>query len=296
MPNLAWSNGRFVPPAELTLSFADAGFVSATTVTDYCRTYHQRLFRWPDHLARFRRDCDAIGIPLPYSDTELTNAAGQLVAGRAATTGEEVSLITFASPGPIGYLLGDDANGPPTVAMHTLPLPRVRYRRYFAVGVTLRVVGVLPSDPGGIVPFGVKHRSRLHWHLAARAAREFPGAVAVLTDQHGHAADTAVGTVLTVADGVVIRPPRGAVLDGISAGLVSELCGKVGVPYAEATLDYRALPPGVTEMMLTGSAFGLAGVRSFDGRDYDWPGPVFRRLLAAWNDLVGLDIARQFLD
>jgi hypothetical protein len=26
-----------------------------------------------------------------------------------------------------------------------------------------------------------------------------------------------------------------------------------------------------------------------------WPGPVFQRLLAAWNGEVGLDIAGQFL-
>ena len=293
---LAWFNGRFVPPAELTLSFADSGFVSATTVTDFCRTYHHRLFRWPDHLSRFRRDCEALSIPLPYSDADLTVPAAQLVARAVEFASDEFAVITFATPGPIGYLAGNDTNGPPTIGMHTFPLPRGRYRRFFAEGVNLRVVGVLPADPTSILPAGVKHRSRLHWHMAAQVARNDPGAVAVLTDQHFHAADTAIGTVLAVADGMVIRPPRGRVLEGISVGVVKELCGRLGIQFAEVDLDYRDLPAGVTEMLLTGTAFGLAGVKSFDGRTFDWPGPIFRRLVAAWNDLVGLNIERQILD
>jgi hypothetical protein len=26
----------------------------------------------------------------------------------------------------------------------------------------------------------------------------------------------------------------------------------------------------------------------------EWPGPVFRKLLAAWSDLAGVDVERQF--
>jgi hypothetical protein len=31
-------------------------------------------------------------------------------------------------------------------------------------------------------------------------------------------------------------------------------------------------------------------------RSFEWPGPVFRQLLDAWSDLVGVDIAKQFTD
>src|ERR1043165_5412005 len=100
---LAFLNGRFVPTAELVLSPADAGFVFAATATDFCRTYGGRLFRWPDHVARLRRDCAPLGIPLPYPDAELTAAAERLVAHNYA--GDELALVTFATPGPLGYLL-----------------------------------------------------------------------------------------------------------------------------------------------------------------------------------------------
>ncbi len=287
---LAFLNGRFVPASELTLSFADAGFVSAVTVTDFCRTYRGRLFRWADHLARFRHDCEALRIPVALSDAELTAAAERLVRENAA--GEELAVVTFATPGPIGYLLGESANGPPTLGMHTFPIPRERYRRFFSEGITLAVAGAHVS---GIVPAAVKHRSRLHWWLAEQSVRAaHPGAVAVVLDDAG-VADTAIGTVLGVVGGTVVAPPAGRVLAGVSVQVVRELCAAETIPFVEEALDFRAFPQEVSEVMLAGSGFGLAGVRSLAGvRTFAWPGPVYGRLLAAWSAAVGVDLAGEF--
>jgi branched-chain amino acid aminotransferase len=285
---LAFLNGRFVPAAELVLSAADAGFVFAATATDFCRTYAGRPFRWPDHLARLRRDCAALGIPLPYPDAELTAAAERLVAHNA--DGGELALVTFATPGTLGYLLGVSDDGPPTVGMHTFPLPLHRYRRFFTDGVTLAVAG---SAPDGIVPAFVKHRSRLHWWLAGRAVSE-PGAVPVLLGPDD-APDTAIGSVLAVAGGTVIRPEPGTGLEGVSLQVVGELCEKLGLRFVTGRIDLR--DSGVSEVLLTGSGFGVAGVRRVLGpageRGFAWPGRVVKRLLAAWSELVGVDVEAQ---
>ena len=133
------------------------------------------------------------------------------------------------------------------------------------------------------MPAGVKHRSRLSWYLAERAVN--PGEVAVLLDDYG-SPDAAVGSVLAVVAGGVVRPPAGRVLEGVTLGVVAELCGGMRVPYSEGAIDFRALPAGVTELMLAGSGFGLAAVASFDGRPFPAPGPVTARLLAAFDELV----------
>ena len=232
---IAYLNGQFVPPSKLTLSAADAGFVSGATVTDFCRTYRHRLFRWPDHLARFRRDCAACHVPLPCPDAELTAAADRLVAHNAQLLAEpdDLALITFATPGPPGYMTGRTENGPPTVGMHTFPLPVARYRRFFTEGVTLEVVGSLPTG----LPVEAKHRSRLHWWLADRAVRE-PGAVPVLLAPDG-SPDTAVAGVLALRDGTLLRSPAGSVLESVSVGVVRELCDRLGLPFAEVVPDPR---------------------------------------------------------
>src|SRR5947207_1706177 len=133
---LAYLNGRFVPLAAAALPLSDAGFVSGATVVDNARTFRHRIFRWQDHLARFRRDCAACYVPLEATDEQLTATAEELVSHNAKLLprGGELQLVTFATPGPLGFYLGEVNNGPPTLGMATYPLPFARYRRFFTEG------------------------------------------------------------------------------------------------------------------------------------------------------------------
>jgi len=318
---LAYLNGRFVPFTGAALPLNDAGFVSGATVVDNARTFRHKLFRWPDHLVRFRRDCDACYVPLETTDAELTAAAEELVAHNAKllpATGE-LQLVTFATPGPLGFYLGDSATGPPTLGMTTYPLPFARYRSFFTEGVTLAVAGFQASDSADILPPEVKHRSRLVWHVAEKKLSDpeshfhvgTPGAVPVVLSHHG-VGDTAIGSILVVTDGKVIQADYGTVMDSVSVKVVGTLCEALGLPFDSEPLDMRGLAnpnlhrppdPSVTrasELLLAGTGFCLAGVRRFasgkNSRTYDWPGPVFQKLLAAWSDLVGVDIAKQFTE
>ncbi len=321
---LAYLNGRFLPFAEAALPLHDAGFVSGATVVDNARTFRHTLFRWPDHLARFRRDCAACYVPLDATDEHLTATAEELVAHNAKLLppGGELQLVTFATPGPLGFYLGEADNGPPTLGMVTYPLPFARYRRFFTEGVTLAVAGMQSSHYHDLLPPRVKHRSRLHWHIAARTLTDpdsdlrwqltppatDPSVVPVVFNCA--AADTAIGSVLAVLGDTVVAQDALHVQDSISARVVRELCATVGLKSGDATIEMgpfarppfpeeeRAKYPQPSELLLAGTGFSLAGVRRFGCRDrfrdYTWPGPVFRRLLAAWSDLVGVDIAKQF--
>ena len=282
---IAFRNGRLVPQHELALSYADAGFVAGTTITDYCRTSGQKLFRWPDHLGRFRGDCAVCGIALDYSDAELTVAAGEILAAQFPLhpPGTEFAVITFATPGPFGSMIGGDENGPPTVGMHAFPVPLERYRRFFDEGAVLEIVGVLPQVEGGIVPHSVKHRSRLHWSLAAQR-RTAPENVPVLLDQFGGAPDTAIASVLAVVDGAVTRPERGTVLESIGLKIAGEKCRESGLAFAEFGGDWRAHFARATEVLICGSAFGIAGVRQVGVGEYRWPGDVLKELAKVWWD------------
>ena len=214
---LAYLNGRFVPFAGAGLPLHDAGFVSGATVVDNARTFRHRLFRWPDHLARFRHDCRVCYVPLEASDQQLTATAEELVAHNAKLLppGGELQLVTFATPGPLGFYLGEATNGPPTLGMVTYPLPFARYRPFFTEGVTLAAVGMHGVGSESVLPPTVKHRSRMFWHIADHKAREQTGnptALAILLGPTGALTETSIANFLAVIDGVVISPPRETVL------------------------------------------------------------------------------------
>jgi branched-chain amino acid aminotransferase len=302
---LAYLNGRLRPFAEAALPLHDAGFVSGATVVDNARTFRHKLFRWPDHLARFRRDCDTCFVPLEATDDQLTAAAEELVAhnARLLPPGGELQLVTFATPGPLGVYLGDAANGPPTLGMVTYPLPFARYRRFFTEGAILAVVGGPVFRGADVLPPTVKHRSRMFWHVADHKARVLAGHSAALAIPLGAGitlTETSIANFLSVVDGGIVSPPPETVLDGISLRVTRELCQGLGIPVSTAVIRPPDLQ-SLTEAILTGTGFCVAGVREVCSSwkpvtRLNWPGPVFRKLLAAWSDLVGVDIEKQFTD
>jgi branched-subunit amino acid aminotransferase/4-amino-4-deoxychorismate lyase len=298
---LAYLCGRFLPVSEASLSIADAGLVFGAAVTDFCRTFRHRLFRWDSHVARFRRDCQACFVPLPASDEELTAIAVRLVEHNTALLppGGELALVSFATPGPLGVYSGvPGQDGPPTLGLHTFGLSFARYRRFFTEGASLVLAGRHGSEEDDLAPPHVKHRSRLHWWRADRLLQKRtdvpPGSLALLADGNGRLTETAIGNLLVVRNGIVHTPPVGRVLDGISLRVVRELCDEMGIAVVEAPLMPGDLAVA-SEAMLCGTAFCLAGVSRFDGQAIPWPGPLTQRLLAAWSAKVGVDIVAQML-
>jgi len=296
---IVYLNGAFIPQSRAALSLHDTGFVLGATVTDLCRTFRHQLYRWDDHLARFRRSCQAAFLTLPLNDIDLTARAQELVAHNTALLKpvQDSALVLFITPGPVGYYLGEEGgagSGPVTFGMHTFPLPFPRYRPLLEHGATLVVPQIRQVSPTSVDPH-VKQRSRMHWWLADRQAQQLqPGSIALLLDENGHITETAAANILIVRGDTVLSPRRERILQGISLMIVRELCGELKVPFAEADLAPEDVLAG-SEAMLTSTPYCIAGVRSLNGQKIPWPGPIYRRLQAAWSERVGVDIAAQIL-
>jgi branched-subunit amino acid aminotransferase/4-amino-4-deoxychorismate lyase len=293
MEPLALLNGVLLPQTQAALALNDAGFVFGATVTDLCRTFGRRPYRWRAHLDRFRNSSTAAHIPVTYSDAQITAWADELIAHNA-TTGE-LAIVLFATPGPVGYYLGQPGgvgDAAPTFGMHTFPLPLARYRGLIEQGARL-VVPSVRQVPADCVDPRIKQRSRMHWWLADRAVRDVqPGAQALLLDTDGGVTETAAANFLIVRAGTVVSPPREQILGGISLGVVEELCGRLGI-----VMDFR--PIGLAEAlradeaMLASTPYCLAGVSEINGTRLAWPGGVMRRLIEAWSENVDMDIHGQ---
>jgi branched-chain amino acid aminotransferase len=299
---LAYLNGRFLPQSEAHLTLHDAGFVWGATVTDLCRTFAHRPFRLPDHLRRFRQSCELAYIPLNLSADELTAIAEQIVAHNAALVppGGDLAIVFFATPGPIGYYLGEPGgpgDGPPTLGVHTFPLPFARYHRLIRDGAVL-VVPATRHVPVDCVDPRIKQRSRISGWIADQEARQIePNASALLLDADGFVTETVAANFLLVGDGAVLSPPRDAILNGVSLQVVEELCGALDIPFVETPLNLEDCR-NAEEVMLAGTSYCLAGVRLLAAQAKSFrysPGPIRRRLLDEWSRRVGVDIEQQIL-
>lgn len=296
---LAYLNGRFLLQTEVLLPLNDIGFVMGVTATDLCRTFRHRLFRLPDHLRRFRQSCRLAQIAQIISDKELTTVAEELVRHNASLLQprQDLALVLIATPGPVGYYLGQDGgagDGSPTLALHTFPLPFKRYARFFREGAVLAVPSVRQVPSFSVDP-RIKQRSRMHWWLAQREVdRTAAGSIALLLDDQGYITETAAANVLIVRKGEVLSPPRTHILEGVTLQVTQELCGRLSIPFREQPLGL-ADALAADELLLCSTPYGLAGVQKLNETLCAWPGPVYSRLRSAWDTEVGIDIEQQIL-
>lgn len=296
--SLAYFNGRMLPQSQAVLPLYDAGLIFGAVATDLVRTFRFRPFRLADHLARFRRSCHAACIPQPVADEEIAEIAQRLVSHNAALfqPTQDLAVVMFATPGPVHHYGGLAAEGeaPPTLILHTFPLPFHRYVRYLREGVRL-VIPHVRHVPAACVDPRIKQRSRLHWWLADQEAQQADaGSMALLLDADGHVTETASANLVVVHGNTAVIPPRGSVLGGVSLTVVEELCGELGIAFTERPLTPYDVA-NADEVLVTCTSFCLAGVSRVNGRPIPWPGPLFERLVRAWNARVNLDVHAQIL-
>jgi branched-subunit amino acid aminotransferase/4-amino-4-deoxychorismate lyase len=248
------------------------------------------------HLRRLFASLDVVGIDPGISQDDFAAIGNELLARnrKRLDPDDDMGLAMFVTPGAYPTFAPPDAAGP-TVCLHTYPVPFHRFAHLYAQGDALAVPAVR-QVPAECWPRKLKCRSRMHYYLADRQARQIdPASRALLLDEHGHVTEATTASLLIVEPGPVLVSPRHEnILPGISVGVVAELAGQLAIPFVERDLK-PADVAAADEVLLAGTTPCVLPVVRFDGLPVaaGLPGEVFRRLLAAWSEMVGVDILAQ---
>jgi branched-chain amino acid aminotransferase len=297
---LAYLNGRLIPATRAVVPVYDGGFVQGTTVAEQLRTFGGQLFRLEQHLHRLADSLDMVGVSPEVSLAELAQAAQDLTRHNHALlhAGDDLGLSIFVTPGPYPTMaeIAEEAGAhAPLVCMHTYPLPFSVWADKYVRGQTLVVTDVEQVSPRCWPP-ALKCRSRMHYYLADRkAARQRPGARALFLDHAGFVLEASTASVFMYRrDEGLVSPPAEKILPGVSLMAVTELAGQLGVPCIHRDFTVAELGDA-DEVMLCSTSPCVWPVLELDGRPIAGgrPGLMFEQLLAAWSQLVGLDIRRQ---
>jgi branched-chain amino acid aminotransferase len=283
-------NGAWIPNSELHISPDDAGFLLGATVTERLRTFSGEVFRLAEHLDRLRNSLKIVGLDSDKIGHQVAAAIPEFLRRNQPLIepGDDWSIIAFATPGAAG-------SGRPTVCVHGYPLPFKSWASQYETGVPV-IVSQIRQLPPNCVPPELKCRSRMHFYLADReAAAKKPGARALLLDQDGFIAEATTANVVVYRENEgFVSPPHDNILSGVSLGVVQELAARIEVPFISRRLTVDEFCSADGAMLTSTSICALPiiecnGHPIADGK----PGPTYRRLLSVWNDLVGLDIAKQ---
>jgi branched-chain amino acid aminotransferase len=295
-------NGKMVPASEAHLAIYDAGVVQGVTVTEMTRTVHRRPYRLDDHLDRLFRSLRYTRMDIGLSKAELTAISQELIDhnARLLDADDDLGLVHFVTAGEhptYAWMSGRPVRTTPTVCAHTFALPFELWARKMQSGAHLVTPSIRHVPPQCCDP-KMKYRSRMHYYLAEQEARLVdPEAGALLLDLAGNVTETAAANFLMVEHGTIVSPTLVNTLPGVSRATVIELAGQLGIPFVERDIQVFSVL-NADEAFTASTPYCLLPVTRVNGVPIGdgQPGPIFRRLLAAWSREIGLDVEKQIIE
>jgi branched-subunit amino acid aminotransferase/4-amino-4-deoxychorismate lyase len=299
---LVYLSGNLLPASQAHIAIFDAGVVLGATVTEMTRTFNLQPFRLEQHIERLQRSLRYTRMDTGLTSAEFLRISHEIIEhnSRLLPPGGELGMVHFVTAGEYptyAGMAGRAARTSPTVCIHTFPMPFELWVKKFRLGAHLVTPAVRHVPPQCYDP-KMKYRSRMHYYLADKEAQLVdPEAAALLLDLQGNITETSGANFLIVERGTIVSPTTVNTLPGISRGMVIELAGKLGIPFVERDLQvYNVI--NADEAFTTSTPYcvlpvtRINGLPIADGR----PGPIFRRLIEAWGQAVGIDIERQMIE
>jgi branched-subunit amino acid aminotransferase/4-amino-4-deoxychorismate lyase len=294
---LAYLDGRWLPLREAAVSVLDGGFVQGTTVAEQLRTFRGRLFELPAHLARLAQSLAIIGLTPPQPLEEIGQIATELAEQNAKLLepDDDQNVTIFVTPGPYPAYADVAGRRGPTLGIHTQPLPFWQWAEKYETGERL-IVSEVRQVPAACWPSELKCRSRMHYYLADRQARQRDArARALLLNERGLVTEASTANVLLVRRGEgLVSPRKDDILPGVTMAVVASLARRLGMPWVERDVTVADVV-SAEEVLLCSTSPCVLPVAFVDGRPIGEgvPGPVWRQLIAAFSEQVGLDIVAQ---
>lgn len=295
---IAYFNGDFVPLSQAKLDPFDRGVLMSDSVFDATRTFDGRLFRMRDHLERLFRSFQFMRMDPGLNIEECAEIWEEVTRLNEPLRGSgDFQVRQFVTRGK-SALLGQQGNVSetmtPTVIVTALNIDFTRYAANYDTGAHVVFPSTRAYHTTSVEP-KVKTYNRMNFVMAQLEAEDIdPNSWPVLLDQSGNIAEGVGGNLFIAADGVLKTPKSSTILKGISRQVVFELAAQLGIPVVEEDLQpYDAYT--ADEAFLTTSTYCVLPVSPIDKRHLRAavPGPISQRLLAAWSEMVGVDIVGQ---
>ena len=297
--HLVYINGALVPRDEAKISVFDSAVMLGDTVTESTRTFAHQPFKLEQHIARLYRSLKVARINPGMTPDEMVELSLRVLETNLHLLAhrEDCWLVHNISRGM--SVAGADPTiqrSPATVIVFTQPMILTDWARFYVEGCHA-VTPVSRAMPGQALDARIKNRSRMAYTLAEIEVKLIdPQAQGVLLDIDGNIAENKGGNFFIVADGVLKTPTTRNALAGVSRATVLELAAQLGIlaqetdiqPYDVYTAD---------EAFFTSTPYCIMPATRFNGLPVGdgQVGPIARRLLAAWSELVGVDIVAQGL-
>ena len=276
-------NGKLVPESASAVSALDRGLLLGDGLFETMRTADSQVLQWQRHWERLCAGAGVIGLALPWTATDLSDAIRQTLHANDLCAATVRLTITRGGSAARGLL--PPAGIRPTLIIRATPFVPYSDRLYRS-GMSVVVSRKVRRNE--LSPLSrVKSLCYLDNIVARQEAAETGADEALLLNTQGNVACATTANVFTVRAGRLYTPPvaDGALPGTVRALVCAELAPRIGCDVSETHLAGSALREA-DEVFLTNALMGIMPVCAIDGRRVGAgaPGPITRKLQTAYAE------------
>ena len=290
---ITYHNGEWTPRSEVKVDLADRGFWVGDAVFDVARTFGGKSFRMKEHVERLYRSLKYARIDSGLSLDEMIDVSEEIIQRNEHLRGEfgDWHVWQAVTRGVGGF---HELPERATVIIQCLPVPFKQYADLYRAGAHAVIPKTRSYSHQSLDP-KVKHYSRMNFNLAEMEVRDVdPEGWALLTDERGNLTEGTGYNFFLVTNGTIRTPADSTVLQGVSRGAVMDLARQLNIPIVEEDLQPYDLYTA-DEAFFSTTPWCVLPITKADNRQVadGKPGPISQQLMAAWSEMVGMDIVDQ---
>ena len=274
-------NGELIERKDASIDVEDRGYQFGDGIYEVIRVYNGKMFTAAEHLERFQRSAENIGMNVSYSIGELTALLQQLIEKNSLELGiVYMQMSRGISPRNHAF---PAAETKPTLVAYTREMARPEKNMQTGVKAMLTEdIRWLRCD--------IKSLNLLGNLLAKQKAVE-SGCFEAIQHRGETVTEGSSSNILIVKDGKVLtHPANNLILNGITRMQLEQICVNNNIPFEERTFTMNEMLLA-DEVIMTSTTSEVMPVCEIDGKvvNEGVPGSVTQRL----QELFTAEIEKQ---
>ncbi|WP_312469936.1 D-amino-acid transaminase [Neobacillus sp.] len=274
-------NGKMIARSEAKVDVEDRGYQFGDGVYEVIRVYNGKMFTAKEHLKRFVKSSESIGIYIPYTIDQLTESLEELIEQNKLHLGTIYMQIT-RGVAPRNHAF-PTADVTPTLVAYTKEVARPEDSLNSGVKtIIMEDIRWLRCD--------IKSLNLLGNLLAKQKAAD-EGCFEAIQHRGQDVTEGSSSNVFIVKNGVVItHESNNLILKGITKDVILQVCTDNNVQVEERTFTLEELEQA-DEVFLSSTTSEVMPIVEIDGKKVKegLTGPVTRKL----QELFEREIAKQ---
>lgn len=276
-----WLDGELIDESEAKISVFDHGLLYGDGIFEGIRFYNGRVFRLVEHVERLFMSARAILLQMPWTQQEVCDIVCETIRANGLSDGY-VRLVVTRGSGGLGlnpYLCKKPSMFCIAASIQLYP------EEHYEQGLELITCSTRRPSHATLSP-QVKSLNYLNNVMAKVECIKAGVMEGLMLNDAGTVAECTGDTVFIVKNNVIVTPKiTDGALDGITRGVIFDLCQRFDIEIVEDTLT-RYDVYTADEVFLTGTAAEVIPVVKLDDRPIGdgQPGVVFKKLLEGFRE------------